>query len=199
MELKIGVLTLQSTAMPRMSKNYLNGLRLALANTSIDVKYVIEGVGVGTEIDLAVEKVEKLVIQEEVDIIVGMAGHRAIPRIRLTANNLWLPMIMADFGANIPIGQPKSEGFYTLSLDRWHSSYVLGKYLTEKESGQVGVATSYYDCGYGMIEGLERGLYKSEGGFLGHYVVPHQPREDEIDFFKEAVNGIGENPMFAVH
>ena len=42
MELKIGVLTLQSSAVPKASKSYLNGLRLALANTSFDVKYVLK-------------------------------------------------------------------------------------------------------------------------------------------------------------
>jgi branched-chain amino acid transport system substrate-binding protein len=198
MELKIGVLTLQSNAVPGASKNYLSGLRLALANTSVDVKYVLEGMGVGTEVDLAIEKIEKLVMQEEVDIIVGMAGHRSIPRIRSTGNSLWLPMIISDFGATMPIGLCKSDGFYSLSLDRWHSSYLLGEYLVKNNGGQVGVATSFYDSGYGIVEGLERGLYKAGGNFLGHYVVPHKPREDEAECFKEVATALGENPLFAL-
>lgn len=198
MELKIGVLTLQSKALPGASKNYLNGLRLALANSSVDVKYIIEGVGIGTDVDLAIEKIEKLVMQEEVDIIVGMVGHRSLNRVRSTGRNLWLPMIISDFGATIPVGLGENEGFYTLSLDRWHSSYLLGEYLVKNNTGEVGVATCFYDSGYGIIEGLERGLNKAGGNFLGHYVVPHKPRENEAECFREVATQMGENPLFAL-
>lgn len=199
MELKVGVLTLQSKAVPRMNKSYMNGLRLAFSDASIDAKIVMEGVGDGTDVNSAVEKMEKLVMQEEVQIIVGMIGHRSAPSIRAATKDLWLPVIISDYGANLPVGMSKSEGFYSLSLDRWHSNYLLGEYLVKNTTGQVAVAASYYDCGYGLTDSLERGLYKAGGSFLGHYIVPHEPRENEAEIFIEHVANLEENPLFAVH
>lgn len=96
---KIGVLLPQSKAYPKIAKDFMKGLRLAL-NDSVDLK--IEGIGFSNDSKSIINSIEKLINQEGVELLTGLLGHYELDDICNYIENIEETLIFADMGAAIP-------------------------------------------------------------------------------------------------
>lgn len=179
---KIGVLVPQSKSYPGIGKEFINGLKLQAPE---DVNFLVEGIGIGDNVQVILEKIDKLVLQEDVNAIIGLVGDNGLSNAYEKVNELKVPTIFARMGAYPDVNIEENKFAFTLSYGLCDSLRFLGEWLPENGFKQVGVSGSFNDAGYGFLKEFEESLYGSEGEFAGHYTPPLNPREDEAKFLHE--------------
>ena len=196
--LKIGVLLPQSKEYPEVGVNFLNGIKLyfTLHNNQFErgeAELLVEDVALGTE-RLALEKVRKLIAQDNVLMITGLLEFGVGLQVGLTTQMADVPTLFAGLGeSTIPHDYiPDNLFFHTLQF--WQAHFHLGKYVAGKFKGaKIKIVSSLLDCGYDHLRAFRLGL-RAEGVeaaeeiVLSAYDVDELKVEvDEISISKNAV------------
>jgi branched-chain amino acid transport system substrate-binding protein len=197
MNLKIGILTPHSNAVPSMGRDFIDGLEMALANSPVEL--FVEGIGIGADMKQIINSVQKLQNQNRVHIITGLLGHHLIEQILGMMENLGSLMLYSDLGARLPIGLKKAPTVFCNSFDLCLSAIQSAKCMVADGHKQVAVSSCYYEAGYGFIQALEKGLYGSGGGFAGHFITPHIPRENEAEIMKQFMESTKPDAIYALY
>jgi len=179
---KIGVLVPQSKSYPSLGKDFINGIRLMSLN---DASIIVEGIGHGDDSKGISERIDKLVLQEDVSAIVGLFGDHNLPQIYEKVNSLEVPTIIARMGAYPDIDVENNKYAFTLSYGLCDSLNFIGEWLVNNGFKQIGVSGSFNEAGYGFLSSLEKSLTEAGGSFTGHYTPPLNPRENEAEFLRE--------------
>lgn len=196
--LKIGALIPHSKTYSTIGKDFLNGFRLAVEGAP-ELTLIVEGIGLGEDPGLIIDKAQKLVHQEDVLMITGLLGHRGITELCDFAESMQVPVLYSDLGATIPIELKSHSWAYCNSLDLFGSAMRLGENLNRWGHSDITVSTNYYDAGYGLCAALEKTLYASGGQFSGHFVTPHTPRENEAQLMREFMGAVNPSAVYAVY
>ncbi len=184
---KIGVLLPHSKAYPRMSKEFMNGLRLSLGD---QVEFKIEGIGLANDPNEIINAMQKLISQEDVDFLTGIMGHNNLSEILDFVEEMDVPFVFADLGAKCPLDLKNRKNIICNSLDLNGATKTLGNYFAEKGLNNIAISTSYYDAGYDFTFALETVINENPSiRFTGHFITPLNPRENEAErmrqFFKD--------------
>ena len=179
---KIGVLVPQSKTYPTLGKEFINGLKL---NDSEEISFLIEGIGLGENVEMICEKMDKLVLQEDVHAIVGLFGDNRLAVAYEKVNSLEIPTVFGRLGAHQDIILENNKYAFTLSYGMCDALAFLGKWLVNNDFRNIGISGSFNDVGYGFVQTFEKSLYEAGGVFSGHYTPPLNPRPDEAEFLKE--------------
>lgn len=175
---KVGVLIPQSKTYPTLGKDLLNGLKLT---NNGDYSFLVEGIGMGSDTEGICDKLDKLVLQEEIEAVVCFVGDHNLALIYEKINGLEVPGIFVRFGAFPNIKIENNKYAFTLSYGMCDGLASLGDWLVNNGKKDIAVSGSFNDVGYGMLTALETTIYAAEGAFAGHYIPPNEPREDEAD------------------
>lgn len=192
---KIGILLLQSKQYMSLDKDFINAIRLKVK----DVVFITESIGIGADENLVIEKMQKMVLQENISIIAGFFGHRNIESVYdyAAANDILL--IANDIGSTLPYTINKKRGVYINSFGLVETSYLLGKYLEEQNYRRVTIASSYYDSGYGIQGAIEQAFTTGDCKFSGHYIMPLHPRENEEEYMHQTISSSLPEAVFAFY
>lgn len=168
---KIGWLLPNSTLYPGLGFDMVEGLKAGLtAAGETDVTFVVEGIGFGTDADDLLAKSQKLLMQETVDVVVGMVSRRMLePLIPLftAANRLLLVLdIMGDYFGFDTTGPTV---FYH-SLQACLGSRLAARKAVESGATAIAQAVSFYDAGYLQSYAMAQGV-ETNGGQMTQYVV----------------------------
>lgn len=195
---KIGVLLPQSNQYPLLAKQFVSGLKLALSD--VDCSFSVEGIGQGSDQKEVINTIQKLVNQEDVNVLTGLLGHKGITEALDFVNSIEETLIYADLGATRPIDLSNYSSVFCNSMDLYKSTTLLGKYLIDEGYKNILSSSCYYEVGYGFVEAMGESLYENgEAQFAGHYITPLNPRENEEEFMREVVNGTQPDAVFAFH
>lgn len=178
----IGVLLPQSKAYPRIGKQFIDGLRQRFGEE--EFKLSIEDVGFGADVNAVISSLDRLVLQNDVDVIVGFFGNLELDVVYDKINALEVPAVMVDFGVHQRVQSEGNKYMFSVSLDLSRSVEVFGKWASEKGLKQVGVSGSFNDIGYGLVAAAQKSIYEHGGEFSGHYTPDLNPRENEADHLK---------------
>lgn len=179
---KIGVLVPQSKSYPGIGRDFTNGIK---SMTSSETNILVEGIGIGDNVQVVCDKIDKLVLQEDVDGIVALVGDNGLITAYEKVNELQVPTVFARMGAYPDIQLDGNRFAYTLSYGLCDSLRFLGEWLPRNGFEKVGVSGSFNDAGYGFLQTLEGSLYENGGGFTGHFTPPLNPRDNEAEFLAE--------------
>lgn len=192
----IGILLPQSKAYPKISKDFMKGLRLALQE-SVELK--IEGIGYSSDPKAIIDSIQKLVNQEDVSLLTGLLGHFGIEEICDFVEDIDETLIYADLGATIPPNLSERKKITCNSLGLVDSIGKLGKYLVDKGNTEIGISTCYNDAGYGFIQSMEHSIYSVDAKFSGHFITPLNPRENEAELMSNFTKETDHDAIFCSH
>lgn len=195
MKLKIGILLVHSNVYPTIGRDFVDGLELALDNAPYEI--IVEGIGLGADMDQITASVQKLVNQHRVHVLTGLLGHHLIENLVALVDNLGVPMVYSDLGAKLPIGAKPKPHIFCNSFNMCHSSFLAGKYLAEQGLRKVAYSSCFYEVGYGFTQAFEQGLYGAGGEFTGHFITPHTPRENEADMMEQFMGDAKPDAIYA--
>lgn len=195
-ELRIGILVPQSKQYPSLDKEFIRGIKLS----GLEAKYSIESIGLGADSKFIKDKIQKLSLQEDVNAIIGLLGHRDIDSVYEYVSAQGTVMLASDLGAVLPYSLGKIPGVYVNSFGLVESAFLLGRYLSEeKKYNHIATSSSYYDVGYGVQQAFEMSIYQGNSSFAGHYITPFYPREDEAECMTATIAPINPEVVFANH
>ena len=174
--LKIGLLLPTSYICPAMSDNFMSGLNLFHRKNHEENSVVLvrEKIGYGTA--SVVEKSEKLIQEDHVDILAGIVSE-SIPEslhILLEKNNTYL--IANHVGANLIRSHDHSPYVIHNSINLWQTNYALGAWAVKNIGNTALVISSFYESGYDAQHAFNAG-FESSGGSVIHTDLTNLPAE----------------------
>ncbi len=199
MNVTVGVLVPHSKTYPTMGKEYINGLKLGLKSLNNTYSFYIEGIGVGADSKVILDKAQKFAIQDDVHVITGLMGHIGIEELQDYTESMEIVLLYSDLGATLPTVRPASSWSFCNSFELYKSAMLFGENASKWGYKKIAISSNYYDSGYGMVSALEKTLYKSGGEFSGHFITPLQPRENESALMSEFVEEVKPDAVFTIH
>jgi branched-chain amino acid transport system substrate-binding protein len=180
MESCIGLLLPRSTDYPSLGFDMMDGLRYQLANSGMNgIRFISENIGFGEDPDVNYAKAEKLVLQDNADVVIAYANAAIAESLYQLAEASGKPFIFLDPGMQFPLESPHPLCFH-ISLQGVHACRISGS-LAGKDNKKVLMATSFYDGGYRGPWGCVRGLEEAGGTVCGNYISGYKEADFSIE------------------
>jgi len=180
--MKAGILYPRSKAHPGMMGDFMDGLKTALKHHQADqdVQLFSETIGFGGVEKEVYEKTEKLLVLDDVDMLVAFVDLRILEIMKpiLYASGKWI--LIVNPGANYPDNWVPQPNVMHLTLQHAFSCWLTGKQAALNPGTRAAVATTFYDCGYLHTASMVKGFEK-EGGKVTHHWVYNQRYDDSFD------------------
>jgi branched-chain amino acid transport system substrate-binding protein len=200
MELKIGILLPKSDMFPRLAIDFLNGFKLSF-NSSDDQNYVpkfiIESTGNATDSSL-LQRVERMLLQEETDVIVCFCSYFMLDSLVTIANSYRKPIIHVTLGARVLKPTHHSPYVLHVSLNLCQTSYLSGKYAAQHFGKKAALLSSFYDGGYQLTESFFQGFTDHQGEIVYNYVSPMDYKLETFDAMIEGLQQTNPEVLFSV-
>ena len=178
--LRIGILLPRSTLFPSLGLDILSGLKEQLKQQQVfdDIKLVTDNIGFGTEEQEIYTKAEKMLLQEDADVVILCAdtGITEMLQPLFTATNKIL--LVVNFGANFPESWQSAPTTIIHSLNFCEHAGITGKLAAEEnENKEVANLVSYYDGGYRQCYCMLT-ANQAAGGIPAFYHITSIKRDD---------------------
>jgi len=158
--LKIGIITPFSNEFPFMARDFAQGLKFAF-NWDEKVSFI----HIETERGLPNEVsplFRKLIINEEVNLIVGMLDSLVVKTVKELITQTRTPLILAGMGVRLPVSAGSSSPFiFNNSYRIWESCWLSGRIAGEQFGKRMGVFSSFYDSGFPLVNAHTSGAAKA--------------------------------------
>lgn len=200
MELKIGILLPKSDMFPRLAIDFLNGFKLSLNQSDTDSyvpKYIIESVGNATDSSL-LERVERMLLQEETDVIVCFCSYFMLDSLVTIANSYRKSIVHVTLGARVLKPTHHSPYVLHVSLNLCQTSYLSGKYAAITFGKKAALLSSFYDGGYQLSESFFQGFTDHDGQIVYNYVSPMDYKSETFDTMIEGLKETSPEVLFSI-
>lgn len=145
----IGILLPRSSYYSTINFDLFEGIRSALKLAECEnIRLVTENIGFGADKQQCYRSAEKLLIEDNADIIIGYIGHRTAQLLRplfLAANKI---LIVLDAGAHLPQESPECPNIIYHSLHNSLGAWISAQRAVKDGYSTGGMVTGYYDGGY---------------------------------------------------
>ncbi|WP_026715356.1 ABC transporter substrate-binding protein [Flavobacterium daejeonense] len=178
----IGILLPRSTYYQTIGFDLYEGLRSGLKHLEKnDIKIVTENIGFGADKQQCYRSAEKLLLEENADVVIAYIGHRMAQLLRplfLAANRM---LIVLDAGASLPQEWPSCPNIFYHSLHNSLGALLAAKQAVNDGYTSAGMVTGYYDGGYLHTYSISQG-FEDYGGKIA---FNHATGYKEEDFTME--------------
>jgi branched-chain amino acid transport system substrate-binding protein len=181
--LRTGILLPRSTLFPSLGLDILNGIKnyLKKHNLSDEVKLITDNIGFGVNEQEVYGKSEKMLLQEDVDIVVLCADTKITEMLQplFTASNKIL--LAVNFGANFPDSWQPAPTSITHSLNFCLHARLTGMLAAEENNKQAINVVSYFDGGYRQCYCMLQSHQENGGVPAFNYITPHKSAEFTLE------------------
>jgi ABC-type branched-subunit amino acid transport system substrate-binding protein len=163
--LRAGIFLPRSTLFPSLNKDFFQALKENLKQqvAAEEIQLLIENIGFGIDESEIYSKAEKMLLQEDVDLLVVFADSRITELLQPLFTAYDKILLMVHFGANLPDGRISAPTTITHSLNFcFHTSLTAKLAVTAKKKEAINLI-SYYDGGYAQCYTMLH-TYQSLGG-----------------------------------
>jgi branched-chain amino acid transport system substrate-binding protein len=171
-EIKVGIISAYSGVFAVTGKRSEAGIRLAFAQSKYRdrVKYFIEDSQVKP--DVAVQKAQKLVEKDGVDVVVGpIAGHEALAVSEYCKSKQKLMLLV--YGGNVKIaGESCSKYTFMVGHTVWSVSAPGSPWIVENLGKDIFMLGSDYSTGRDVVHYMELELKKAGARIVGSAFPP---------------------------
>lgn len=193
---KIGFLLPRSSFYDTMGFDLFEGLRSGLQHIGkYDVKIIIENISFGADKQQCYRCAEKLVLEENVAIVVAYIGHRMAELLKplfLATNKI---LLVLDPGASMPQEWPTCSSIFYNSLQNAFGAWLTAQKAVKEGYQTGGMVTNYYDGGYLHTYGITKGYEWAKGTICFNHATGFKPE----DFTMEPLqNHLSQNPNSAL-
>jgi branched-chain amino acid transport system substrate-binding protein len=174
--LRTGILMPRSTLFPALGMDWLNGLKYQIRrhNAEDNIKIITENAGFGINEQEVYSKTEKLLLQEDADIVIAFVDARMTELLQplFTATNKIL--IAANFGANLPDSWQPAPTTISHSLNFSFNTSLTGQLAATESPLPAANVISYYDGGYTQCYSMLNAHHENGGRPQFNHVTSYQ-------------------------
>jgi branched-chain amino acid transport system substrate-binding protein len=177
-ETKVGLLLPKSGTYAALGNEIEAGFNLALteAGKSGDFKIVVEDTEIKPPVGLA--KARKLVLEDEVDVIVGIVSSGVLGALRDFVHEAKVPLIVANAGNNAATGKSCSPYIVRVSFSNGQVNRPMAPWLMEKGIKTIYTLAPDYAAGHQMIESFTEAYTAIGGKIIGGEFTPFRKTKD---------------------
>lgn len=187
MPTRIGFLLPRSTDYPAMGFDILDAFRIHIQMLGIqDLEIVSDNIGFGDDHQLIFAKAEKLLLQDDVQLLIAYCNVQNAEPIYQMAQSSGRAFLFLDAGMQMPTEDRMPNNWF-LSLQGLDASYHLGQLAGEGNRKTI-IASSFFDAGFrGSLFAL-KGLDDVGGSVSGNYISTHKISDFSIDQYIQLLN-----------
>ena len=157
-KLKIGVITTLTTPAAVLGEEQMNGINLAMENlggkmAGIEVEIIAEDDGFKP--DIGKQKADKLVAQDDVDIVTGVIWSNTLLAVKKPILDAGKFLIGANAGTSNVAGKECHENFFSTSWQNDMVPKALGEVLNQQGVKSVYIMAPNYAAGKDMVAGVK--------------------------------------------
>ncbi|CAD0005640.1 ABC transporter substrate-binding protein [Flavobacterium salmonis] len=182
----IGILLARSTYYQSISFDLYEGLRSGLKHLGRnDIRIVTENIGFGSDKQQCYRSAEKLLLEENVSVVIAYIGHRMAQLLRplfLAANKM---LIVLDAGANLPHEWPACPNIFYHSLHNSLGASMAARQAVNDGYTSAGMVTGYYDGGYLHTYGISKGFEENGGKIAFNHATGYKEEDFTIAPLKD--------------
>jgi len=177
-ETKVGLLLPKSGVYAALGDEIDQGFVLALeeAGMSDEIEIVREDTEVKPPVGLA--KARKLVLQDEVDVIVGVVSSAVLGAMRDFVDGAEVPLIVANAGNVAATGADCSPYIVRVSFSNAQINRPMGTWMAEQGVEKVYTLAPDYAAGRQMIEAFTASFTAAGGEVVGSAFTPFGKTQD---------------------
>ena len=183
--MNIGILYPRSNAYPGIGLDFMDGLKIFLKQGGLhnDINLISESIGFGGVEKDVYEKAEKLLVMENVDILVAYVDLKVISFLQPLLSASGKLMIVINPGANYPNDWKPQPNIIHLGLQHSFLCWLSGSLAGTSSNKNGLMATTFYDCGYMHTTAMVKSFVKEGGNIMFNY-VNNQPYNDSFDIIQ---------------
>ncbi|MEO5645788.1 MAG: ABC transporter substrate-binding protein [Bacteroidia bacterium] len=196
MSIRIGFLLPRSTDYPAMGFDLLDGFRLAMKQEGLpDVRVFTENTGFGEDANDIYSKCEKLIIEEDVQLLVVYASPMVTGQLNALAMTTGRPFLFLDAGMQYIDAVPCAHAL-NITLQGLHACRMAGRMAGERGK-RVLNAVSFFDAGYRGPYDFAEGVKEAGAAIIGNYISVHRISEFSIAKYMELLKNANPDAVIA--
>ena len=168
----VGILLPLSNTHVGMSKDFVDGfnslLKLKERTGAVTIKK--ESVGLGGLEKEVYAKAEKLLISDDVDILVAYIDEKVTSMIYSLVQATGKLLIVVNPGANHPLNWIAQPSVIHLNLQHAFLCWLTGRLAAANDNKKASYASSFYDCGYLHSADMVKNFMNSGGSIQYNYI-----------------------------
>ena len=170
--MKVGILYPRSKAYPGMTLDFIDGIKTFLKKQDLTdtLQLFSESVGYAGSEKEVYEKTEKLLILDNVDILVAYIDEKVTGILEPLVQANSKLMLIVNPGANYPENWIAQPNIIHLTLQDAFLCWLCGQQAERQKDNSGLLATDFYDCGYLHVATMVSGYVKSGGGIVYNYI-----------------------------
>lgn len=187
-EIEVGVLLPFSGVYASVGNEIEAGFSLGLSTFASDLESSINLHREDTEVNPAtgLGKARRLILQEEVDVIVGVVSSGVLGAVRDIVDGAGVPLIVANAGNDAATGADCSPYITRLSFSNSQINRPMGTWMANEGIGTVYTLAPDYAAGRQMIEAFSEAYASAGGTVVGGEFTPFQQTQDFGPYIAQA-------------
>ncbi|MGO4293902.1 ABC transporter substrate-binding protein [Chitinophaga sp. RAB17] len=173
--MKIGALLPKSSFHPLLHHDFLQGMQAYLQLRAVNTTWFTANIGFGTDAELMLEQAEKMLLENQADVLVLYADQPAVSKIAALAKSLNRLVILVHNGAKYMHEWEPHPVVLSHTLNNAIQCRLTGRYAAG-HAKDIAVCTSFYDGGYSHCHALTQSYLENGGSvaynFVSKYTVP---------------------------
>lgn len=148
--MKAGILYPRSNAHPGISMEFMEGIKIYLNQCDLlnEIHFYAENAGFGGVEKEVKEKIEKLIIADEVDVLVAYIDQKILQLLKPMLRAWGKLVIAVSPGADYPQTWAAEPNIIHLNLQHAFLCWLSGALAAKGKEAKAAMVTSFYDCGY---------------------------------------------------
>lgn len=167
--MKIGALLPKSSFHPLLQHDFLQGMQAYLQFRAVNTTWFTANIGFGTDADQLLEQAEKMLLENQADVLVLYADQPAVSKIAALAKSLNRLVILVHNGAKYIHEWEPHPTMLSHTLNNAIQCRLTGQYAA-RHAKDIAVCTSFYDGGYSHCHALTQS-YIDIGGNVAYNFV----------------------------
>ncbi|HJT74919.1 MAG TPA: ABC transporter substrate-binding protein [Chitinophaga sp.] len=174
--MKIGALLPRSTFQPLLHHNFQQGMQAYLQYRQVPAELITAHIGFGTEPEKVLAEAEKMLLEQQVDVLVLYADQDAVQNIASLARSLNRLVLLVHNGAKYPYNWEPHPVVLSHTLNNTIQCRLTGQYAAGLLK-DAAVCTSFYDGGYSHCHALTQSYMDNGGNIAYNFVSQYKVQE----------------------
>jgi len=175
---KVGLLLPKSGVYAALGEEIEVGFNIAVEEAGMGDQIIPYGEDTEVKPPVGVAKARKLILQDKVDVIVGIVSSGVLGAVRDFVHQAKVPLIVANAGNDKATGEACSPYIVRVSFSNGQVNRPMGPYMFKNGVRKVYTLAPDYAAGRQMIEGFTQTFTEAGGEIVGSEFTPFGKTND---------------------
>ena len=187
-EIKVGMLLPYSGVYAALGAEIETGFNIALEQFGSETDATFSIVSEDTEVKppVALGKAKKLILQDQVDVMVGIVSSGVLGAVRDMVDGAGVPLVVANAGNDEATGEACSPFITRMSFSNQQVNRPMGAWLKSQGVSKVYTLAPDYAAGRQMIGAFADAFTAAGGEIVGQEFTPFQKTQDFGPYLAQA-------------